>query len=111
MRAFREMRHYIRQNQQFVTKSEMKLLSESIETEAKELRSRQDKADAQIADIRESIDKINENFILDTEMRNFVIYKGQKFEADKAYVDIYQKAKKSIYVMDPQPVHEPIQSR
>ena len=28
MRAFREMRHYIRQNQQFVTKNELKLLKQ-----------------------------------------------------------------------------------
>lgn len=100
MRAFREMRHYIRQNQQFITKSEMKLLTDSIETETKEIRSRQDKADTQIAAIHESLNKINDNFILGAELKNFVIYKGQKFEADKAYVDIYQKAKKSIYVVD-----------
>lgn len=29
-----------------------------------------------------------------------MIYKGQKFEADAAYVDIYQQATKSIYVVD-----------
>ena len=33
-------------------------------------------------------------------MKNFVIYKGQKFEADAAYIDIYQQAGKSIYVVD-----------
>lgn len=78
----------------------MKLLADSIETETKEIRSRQDKADAQIAAIHESLNKINDNFVLDAELKNFVIYKGQKFEADKAYVEIYQKAKKSIYVVD-----------
>ena len=30
MRAFREMRHYIRQNQQFVTQSEMKLVTAKV---------------------------------------------------------------------------------
>ena len=78
----------------------MKLLADSIETETEEIRSRQDKADAQIAAIHESLNKINDNFVLDAELKNFVIYKGQKFEADKAYVEIYQKAKKSIYVVD-----------
>ena len=33
-------------------------------------------------------------------MKNFVIYKGQKFEADAAYIDIYQQATASIYVVD-----------
>jgi len=30
MRAFREMRHYIKQNQQFVTQSEMKLITAKV---------------------------------------------------------------------------------
>lgn len=100
MRAFREMRHYIRQNQQFVTKSELKLLTDTIEAETKLIVARQDETEIQIEAIHENINKINENFLLDTETKNYVIYKGQKFEADKAYIDIYQKAKKSIYVVD-----------
>lgn len=100
MRAFREMRHYIRQNQQFITKNELKLLTDTMEANYKEVSSRQDATDTQIIQIQESINKINENFVLDTELKNYVIYKGQKFEADKAYIDIYQRAKKSIYVVD-----------
>lgn len=96
MRAFREMRHYIRQNQQFVTKTELKSLTDTNQ----KILARQDETDKQIAAINESINKINENFILDTELKNYVIYKGQKFEADMAYIDIYKKAKKSIYVVD-----------
>ena len=96
MRAFREMRHYIRQNQQFVTKTELKSLTDTNQ----KILERQDETDKQIAAINESINKINENFILDTELKNYVIYKGQKFEADMAYIDIYKKAKKSIYVVD-----------
>ena len=100
MRAFREMRHYIRQNQQFVTKNELKLLMETTEVDTKSLVARQDEMENQIAAIHESINKINENFVQDTEIKNYVIYKGQKFEADKAYIEIYKKAKKSIYVID-----------
>lgn len=43
---------------------------------------------------------MNENFISDKDFKNFVIYKGQKFEADTAYIDIYQQATASIYVVD-----------
>ena len=50
--------------------------------------------------IQKSIDTLNENFVSDKDFKNFVIYKGQKFEADTAYIDIYQQAKKSIYVVD-----------
>ena len=57
MRAFKEMRHYIRQNRQFVTQSEMNLVTA----------------------------KVSE---LSVQMAN------------AAYIDIYQQAAKSIYVVD-----------
>lgn len=41
-----------------------------------------------------------DNFITDKDKKDFVIYKGQKLEADIAYIEIYQQAKKSIYVVD-----------
>ncbi|SDB69664.1 ORF6N domain-containing protein [Butyrivibrio sp. INlla16] len=100
MRAFRELRHYVQQNQQFVTKTEWKLLKDSIDVDVNKINARQDKTDVQIATMQESINKINENFVSGVEQKNFVIYKGQKFEADKAYIEIYQSAKKSIYVVD-----------
>lgn len=37
---------------------------------------------------------------MEKDFKTFVIYKGQKFEADVAYIDIYQQATKSIYVVD-----------
>lgn len=103
MRAFREMRHYIKQNQQFVTQSEMKLVTAKVSELSIQMASmndRQKKAESNIACIQKSIDTINENFISDKDFKNFVIYKGQKFEADVAYIDIYQQATKSIYVVD-----------
>lgn len=100
MRAFREMKHYIQQNLQFVTRNELNLLSYSLKTDNKKIKIRQNETEKQIQEIKQSINKINENFISETELKNYVIYKGQKFEADKAYVDIYQKANKSIYVID-----------
>ena len=100
MRAFREMRHYIRQNQQFVTKSEMLTLTDTVTDGIRKLNERQDQTDTEIASIKKSITKISKSFTTDADFKSFVIYKGQKFEADKAYIDIYQKAKKSIYVVD-----------
>ena len=103
MRAFREMRHYIKQNQQFVTQAEMQLLSARVSemsVHILNMADRQNKTEQDIQVIQKSIDTLNENFVLDRDFKNFVIYKGQKFEADVAYIDIYQKAKKSIYVID-----------
>ena len=103
MRAFREMRHYIKQNQQFVTQAEMHLVSarvSEISVQMSNMADRQKKTEQDIQVVQKSIDTLNENFVSDKDFKNFVIYKGQKFEADAAYIDIYQKAKKSIYVVD-----------
>ena len=103
MRAFREMRHYIKQNQQFVTQSEMRLVTAKVSEISVQVAGVVDwknKAEDRFENIQRSIDTLNENFVSDKDFKNFVIYKGQKFEADAAYIDIYQQAKKSIYVVD-----------
>lgn len=103
MRAFKEMRHYIRRNQQFVTGAEMNLLNArvtEISMQVAGLNDHRIKTDQSIDRIQKSIDTINANFIQKDDYKNFVIYKGQKFEADAAYIDIYQKARKSIYIVD-----------
>ena len=103
MRAFREMRHYIKQNQQFVTQSEMQLVTakvSEISAQMAGLSDRQEKTEQEVKSIQKSIEAINENFISDKDFKNFVIYKEQKFEAGAAYIDIYQQATESIYVVD-----------
>lgn len=103
MRAFREMRHYIKQNQQFVNQSEMHLVNARVSemsVQMANMADRQKKTEQDMHNIQKSIDTLNENFVSDKDFKNFVIYKGQKFEADAAYIDIYQQAKKSIYVVD-----------
>lgn len=103
MRAFKEMRHYIRENQQFVAQSEMNLVTARVSEIAVQVAGvidKQKKTDKSIEDIQKSIDTLSENFVSDKDYKNFVIYKGQKFEADVAYIDIYQQAQKSIYVID-----------
>lgn len=103
MRAFREMRHYIKQNQQFVTQSEMKLVTAKVSELSIQVDGINDwrkKTESNLENIQKSIDTLNENFVSEKDFKNYVIYKGQKFEADAAYIEIYQQAKKSIYVID-----------
>jgi len=103
MRAFREMRHYIKQNQQFVSQSEMRLVTakvSEISVQVAGVTDWKNRAEERFGSIQRSIDMLNENFVSDKDCKNFVIYKGQKFEADVAYIDIYQQAKKRIYVVD-----------
>ena len=96
MRTFREMRHYIRQNQQFVTRNEMDLLTAKVGM----ITERQDRMENKVDSIQKDVNILADNFITDKDKKNFVIYKGQKLEADIAYIEIYQQAKKSIYVVD-----------
>ena len=103
MRAFREMRHYIKQNQQFVSHEEMCLVTGKVSDIAVQVAGISDwkkKAEKDIESVQKSIDTLNENFVSEKDIKNFVIYKGQKFEADTAYIDIYQQATTSIYVVD-----------
>ena len=103
MRAFREMRHYIQQNHQFVTQTEMNLINakvSSLTAQIAGITDKQKKTENEVGDIQKKIDVINENFVTEKDYKNFLIYKGEKFEADVAYVDIYQRAAKSIYVVD-----------
>lgn len=103
MRAFREMRHYIKQNQQFVTPSELRFVTakvSEISVQVAGIVDWKNKSEDRFDNIQRSIDALSENFVLEKDFKNFVIYKGQKFEADAAYIDIYQQAKKSIYVVD-----------
>ena len=103
MRTFREMRHYIKQNQQFVTRAEMELLSSKvteISVQTATVIDKQKQTEQKVDLIQKNVEQLSENFITDKDKKNFVIYKGQKLEADIAYIEIYQQAKKSIYVVD-----------
>lgn len=103
MRTFREMRHYIKQNQQFVKRSEIELLSSKateISVQTAGLIDKQKQTDQKVDLIQKNVKQLSENFISEKDVKNFVIYKGQKLEADIAYIEIYQQAKKSIYVVD-----------
>ena len=64
---------------------------------------KQKQTDQKVDLIQKNVEQLSENFISEKDVKNFVIYKGQKLEADIAYIayiEIYQQAKKSIYVVD-----------
>ncbi len=103
MRTFREMRHYLRQNQQFLTQYETNLIETQISELSMDVAGIKDwksKTEQDIKDIKRNIHDLNENFISEKDFKEFVIYKNQKFEAAVAYIDIYQQATKSIYIVD-----------
>ena len=81
MRAFKNMRHYIIENRQLASKEDLQRIALSVGEYQK-------KTDKTIQSIEKRIDDLSNNFTSESELKNFVIYKGQKFEADKAYIDI-----------------------
>lgn len=103
MRTFREMRHYIKQNQQFVMQSEVNLVASKVTDLTVQIASvsdRQKRTEERVDTVEKKIDALSENFISDKDFKEFIIYKDQKFEADAAYIDVYQQATKNIYVVD-----------
>lgn len=103
MRVFREMRHNIKQNQQFFTQSEVNCVSmkmSELTVEIADIKDWRRKTDKSIGNIQNKIEAISENFVSEKDWKEFVIYKNKKFEADVAYIDIYQQATKSIFVVD-----------
>ena len=63
MRTFREMRHYIRPNQQFVTRNEMNLLTAKVGT----ITERQDRTENKVDSIQKDVTILADNFITDKE--------------------------------------------
>lgn len=96
IRIFKSMKDYLHENASLLPFDEIKLLKKSVLT----LTEKQNKTDEEILKIYESIDKINENFVQQKHLKDIVIFKGQKFEADVAYTDIYKLAQKTIYIID-----------
>ena len=85
MRTFREMRRYIRQNQQFVTRNEMDLLTAKVGM----ITERQNRMENKVDSIQKDVTILADNFITDKDKKNFVIYKGQKLEADGVEVVLF----------------------
>ena len=100
MRAFKEMKHYIQQNQQFATKAELNSLSSQMMLLSSEMGKGYLKLETRIDEIQEVI---NQNFFTEQGLKEWTILKGQKFEANAAYIHIYSQAKESIYVIDDYP--------
>ena len=67
MRTFREMRHYISQNQQFVTRNEMELLTAKVGT----ITERQDRMEKKVDSIQKDVTILADNFITDKDKKNF----------------------------------------
>lgn len=80
MRTFREMRHYIKQNQQFVTRSEMELLSSKvteISVQTAGLIDKQKQTDQKVDLIQKNVEQLSENFISEKMLKILLFIKAR----------------------------------
>ena len=100
MRAFKEMRYYIQQNRQFVTQNEMNAIFAHLSYLKGHVSSFEQRVDKEISNIKSGLQELKSNFVNEQNLKEFIIFKGQKFEADMLYIDIYKKAQKNIIIVD-----------
>ena len=91
---FKEMRHYIAENRQFIYNQDMLQISDRLAKHEEDIA----KIKAKMA-TKGDISKIMENFI-DDSIKEITILNNQKFEALEAYTKIYKQAQQSIYIVD-----------
>ncbi|MGX8852979.1 ORF6N domain-containing protein [Amedibacillus sp. YH-ame10] len=81
MRSFKEMKHYLVENKQLLDNTDFLKLTTTV---------MQNKEDIQIMKdtmaTKSDIDKIMENFIDDTPVKEITFLEGQRFEANEAYI-------------------------
>lgn len=99
VRAFKAMKDYIIQTQEFVTRNEMSILTSQVSI----LVDKQNLTDVQVANLANSIEMLSQNFITEENLKEWTFLQGQKFEANEAYIRIYSQAKQTIYLFDDYP--------
>ena len=89
IRLFKEMKDYITYSDNFVTKEEFLKL----ESKTNDIMHAQE-------DTKKELKKIMNKFIDESKFKEHLILDGHMVESDIAYTDIYNQAKKSIYIID-----------
>lgn len=95
MRAFKEMRHYLMDNQYLIGSQDYLRLSMQVNDNTKA-----------IQDIRENmvtknnLEEVMKEFIGPNLQNEYLFLNGEKFKADLAYEQIYNSAKHTIYIVD-----------
>ena len=89
MDAFVEMCHYLMSNRSLIGSNDLAKLSLQTERNTND-----------IAEIKRDMKNVMSNFIDPTTYKLFLIFNGQKLEANIAYTQIYSMAKKSIIIVD-----------
>lgn len=87
--AFKSMKDYLVENRPLLGQGELIHLVQTV-----------DEHGVAIAEMKNDLKAVMDNFIDTSTYKHFVIFAGEKLEADLAYQDIYAKAKASIIIVD-----------
>ncbi len=110
MDAFVEMRHFLAVNSNLLGSNELVNLSlttaqntrdiASVSTDVKALSGEVHEMQGEFSKMNADLQKVMDNFIDPSTYKHFLILNGRKLEADIAYTQIYDMAKKSIIIID-----------
>ena len=95
IKAFKQMKDYIIENRDFITSNELFKLAMQTSKNTKDIL----EIKSNMA-TKEEFKKVMNNFIDPNTYKHFLLFNGNKIEADIAYVKIYKSAKKNIYIID-----------
>ena len=97
MRAFRETRHCLLENNGTLVKNDTfnLLTSKYIETTQK-ITSLQN----HVNQIDDTLESLMSKFILDRPKKEYIFLNNKQFEADEAYIAIYKQARQTIHIID-----------
>lgn len=95
IREFKKMKHYLAENQQLLDNADFLKLTTTVMQNKEDIQSMKNTMAT-----KTDIDKIMDNFIDNTAVKEITILEGQKFEANEDYISIYKQAKHTIYAID-----------
>lgn len=95
IRTFKQMKDYLSHDPLLSDSANIASLSLQISENTREI---SEIKDAMVT--KDDLTKVIQSFSLPDKGIEYVIYAGQTFEADVAYADIYNKAKKKLYIVD-----------
>lgn len=95
MRTFKEMRHYLAENQYLISTQDYLRLSKQVNDNAVAIKEIKEESI-----VKDDLEKVMKEFLNSNIKEEYLFLNGEKFTADLTYAQIYASAKHSIYIID-----------
>lgn len=102
IRAFVKMRHYIIENRQLLDGYDILKMESRLQDTEQEIHQIENTMATKddISNSDKKLENLIENFIVTEKIKEFAFFKGDKFEANELFIQLYREAKHSIYIVD-----------